>query len=46
MEEKIMQKYISPELTVIEADKKVLLKDTTISVGNEPDLDLVEEPLE
>ena len=35
-----MQKYISPELTIIEADKAVLAKDTTISVGNEPDFDL------
>ena len=41
-----MQKYISPELAVIDADKKILAKDTTISVGNEPDLDWVEEPQE
>ena len=41
MEEKVMKKYLSPELAVIEADKKVLTEeDITISVGNEPDLDL------
>lgn len=33
-----MQKYLSPELIVIDIDKKTILnKDTVLSVGNEPD---------
>lgn len=33
-----MQKYLSPELTVVDLEKKILANDTTISLGNEPDL--------